>query len=70
MEKCPKPVRRLTRYGYCYYYKLRSVFKLMHARICKPIKSKLGRPIRAPISKSNSAIACMEIFQLLGHNQV
>ena len=22
MEKCPKPVRRLTRYGYCYYYKL------------------------------------------------
>ena len=22
MEKCPKPVRRLTRYGFCYYYKL------------------------------------------------
>lgn len=56
MEKCPKPVRRLTRYGYCYYYKLRSVFKLMHARICKPIKSKLGRPIRVRSQSTNFKI--------------
>lgn len=76
MEKCPKPVRRLTRYGYCYYYKLRSVFKLIRDWWrYDTIRFRLGvdqseSELRAPFWKSNLAIATMETFQLLARNQV
>ena len=76
MEKCPKPVRRLTRYGYCYYYKLRSAFKLIRDWWrYDTIRFRLGvdqseSKLRAPNLKSNLAIATMETFQLLARNQV